>query len=223
MTPTGAQLNHWARFKQVARRADLGIQAANLTAQNLVLAINYAKTVAQPISPAVHTELKKLQQLNQQNAKLKQAINGVEIDELGVRFRGNEMDILVVPGTSEDIWAKYQQFGWLVLVAGIVIGASVVTVIAALITGYIEADAKLSSMTDELDAQFCIDPNSAECKDWEALKQREGYAQRNNLISQLKSEANSLPSSVGKIASSIGLALIPVAIIVLGWAWGKGR
>lgn len=216
---TTAQAQRWAQFKLMAKRLDFELQAANLRGQNFVLASNYAASIGAAVPP--RALLDELTRINQTNERLKEAIIGVELGDLGLRFRGNEIDIMAPPDANADLLAKYPQFGISHILIGIAIGAALVTAVAAYITRTTEIESKLSVLTDEMDSHFCADESSAECHGWQDLKNRENFEERKNLIDRAKDAAKDFPDNLANIAQSIATILIPIAVIVVAYMWGK--
>lgn len=223
MRPNAAQIRQWESFKQVAKRADLEIRATSLEVQNLALAVQFAKSKNIPINVDMPQIIAQTQDIAKINKRLKEAIIGVEVEDLGLRFRSNDIDIMAPAGTSPDMVNKYQLAGWIVIAVGIVIGMSIIAYMAALRQQNDELHAKVSVLVDEVDAQLCADPGSDLCKEWTETKQRERFLERQNLIDSLTQDASGLPDAVVKIGGALTGVLIPIAIIAIAYAWSKGK
>lgn len=213
--PTGAQVALWERFKQVAKRADLEIRANKLRAVNLALGVQFAKRKGIPLNVDAAGLLEQVKRIDAKNERLKNVIMAVELEELGLRFVNNDIDIMAHPGTSPDLVAKYQLSGWPIIVAGIVVVTVVIGWLAALRQQNAELESKLSASIDDVDALLCGDPGSDNCKEWNQIKAQNRYDERESMIAMLGQAAKNFPDTVKKIAS-IGLAIvIPLAIIYM--------
>ena len=218
MKPTAAQVALWNRFKQVAKRADLEIRANKLRAVNLALGVQFAKRnqIALPFDAV--PLLEQMKRIDAKNERLKRTIMAVELEELGLRFRNNDIDIMAHPGTSPDVVAKYQLSGWPIIIAGIVVVTVVIAWLAALRQQNAEIGPKLSGMVDDVDSLLCGDPADPKCVEWNKIKEQNKYHERENLIDSIEKAAKQFPDTVKKVAG-IGLAVvIPLAIIYMAFA-----
>lgn len=222
MRPNAAQIRQWESFKTVAKRADLEIRATGLEVQNLALAVQFAKSKNIPINVDMPQIIAQTQDIAKINKRLKEAIIGVEVEDLGLRFSNNDIDIMAPAGASPDMVNKYE-LGWIVIAVGIVIGMSIIAYMAALRQQNAELHAKVSVLVDETDTMLCADPNSDLCKEWTETKQRERFLERQNLIDSLTQDAAGLPDAVVKIGGALTGVLIPIAIIAIAWAWSKSK
>lgn len=222
MIPNAAQIRQWESFKTVAKRADLEIRATGLEVQNLALAVQFAKSKNIPINVDMPQIIAQTQDIAKINKRLKEAIIGVEVEDLGLRFSNNDIDIMAPAGASPDMVNKYE-LGWIVIAVGIVIGMSIIAYMAALRQQNSELHAKVSVLVDETDTMLCADPNSDLCKEWTETKQRERFLERQNLIDSLTQDAAGLPDAVVKIGGALTGVLIPIAIIAIAWAWSKSK
>jgi hypothetical protein len=221
LKPTAAQVALWERFKQVAKRADLEIRANKLRAVNLVLGVQFAARKQIPLNFDVTGLLEQMKRVDAKNERLKNVIMAVELEELGLRFVNNDIDIMAHPGTNPDVVAKYQLSGWPIIVAGIVVATVVIGWLAALRQQNAELESKLSASIDDVDALLCGDPGSDTCKEWNQIKAQNKYDERENMIDTLGKAAENFPDTVKKIAS-IGLTvIIPLAIIYLAAAMDR--
>ncbi len=213
--PTAAQVALWNRFKQVAKRADLEIRANKLRAENLALGVQFAKRNQIPLKFDAPVLLEEMQRIAAKNERLKNTIMAVELEELGLRFRNNDIDIMAHPGTSPDVIAKYQLSGWPIIVAGIVVAAVVIGWLSALRQQNAEIAPKLTGMVDDVDALLCGDPNDPKCIEWNQIKKQNKYHERENLIDSLEKAAKEFPDTVKKVAG-ISLAIVlPLAVVAL--------
>lgn len=223
MKPTAAQVALWNRFKLVAKRADLEIRANKLRAVNLALGVQFASRnqIALPFHAV--PLLAQMKHIDAQNERLKTTIMAVELEELGLRFRNNDIDIMAHPGTSPDVIAKYQLSGWPIIVAGIVVVTVVIAWLAAERQKNAEIGPKLSGMVDDVDSLLCGDPADPKCVEWVKIKEQNKYHERENLIDSLEQAAKKFPDTVKKVAS-MGLAIIvPLAIIYMAFAMDRNR
>lgn len=217
--PSPGQLEIWQSFKAVFARADLEVNITSWTAENCAMAVQFAHS--KNLAPTVDITglLSELQAVRGRREKLKEAILGVELEKLGLRFQGGDIDLMAESGTSGDVVAHYQLTGWHIILAGIVVGGAIIAYMAALRHQNHELHGKLSGITDDMNALLCGDSSSALCAEWEAAREQNGYNQRENMIDQAQAAADALPDVVKK-AASWGLSIgIPLALVAAVFLW----
>lgn len=222
--PTQQQIDIWESFKAVSQRCHLEVQACKLRAENCALAVSFAKTKGLAANVDVQSLVAGARQVEKRDEQLKETTLGVELGELGLRFRGRDFDIMAPSGTPPDVYAKYQLTGWPIIVAGIVVGAAAIAWLSATRQSNHELSGKLSALTDEMDATLCADPSSPTCAEWIDTKEREGFNRRENLIDQLDRASEGLPNVVKTIGAGLhwGLTLVLIGAAAV-FIWDRKR
>lgn len=208
--PTSKELALWDKAQAIAKRVNLLSYIVKLQYRNILLTHQFAVdnqiVLNEPTLP--DTEKIMLEALTEIE-KLKDVMCEVNQLELGVRLStsGEDLDIIDPSQTSLS-------FGWIIPV---IIGS---VIVAGIIARWAYLEIEVSEVTDDYngilsrsDKFICgSDPNSEQCKKWEAQKQSNGYQKRETLIGSAKGALKAIGSGA-KTGLGAGLALaIPVAL-----------
>ena len=222
---TPAQLGVWQSYQAVARRLDLEVKTMMLELEQLKtlhdfktrkgLTVNF-----DPIQIAADAKT-----VFDKNEKLKTVIFAINTNELGLRFRGNELDVMAPAGTTDDQITPYHlSAALLVIVIGVVVATSIIAYMAALRQQNYELHRKVSTLVDVGDSMLCADSSSPQCEEWKQEKEREGWNRRENVIDQTKQQLAGLPDKVKTLAQGLGIGFAVAAVAVAGFLlWDKKK
>lgn len=220
--PTQAQVAFWDAFKQVARRAALETQSTMLEFEQLKTLYAFRQSKGMPVGFDPVAIAAQAKTVYDRGEKLKNSISGVELGTLGLRFGSGEIDIMAPPGTSDDVIANYALNGWPIIIAGIVVGGSIIAWLSASRQQASELGGKLSALKDDGDSLMCADPSSQLCAEWTKAKELSGYERRENVIDQIEQQAAALPDAVKKFSAGLGVGVAVAAVAVAGYLlWAK--
>ena len=222
--PTAAQIEVWESFKLVAQRHQIETNIASKLAENAALAVGFAQSKGKAQNVSIAPIVAEVRRLERNAQNLTKIVMDVDLGKLGLRFRGRDFDVMSPSGTPADQLTQYQLSGWPIIVVGIVVAAGIITWLAAERQRGDECCGKLSALTDEMDAMLCSDPNSSDCREWTAAKEREGFNERKNLIDTWRQMAAGLPEVVKTLGGGLHLALTVAligAVVVFAWQGKK--
>jgi hypothetical protein len=160
--------------------------------------------------PEIMQWINAVSDLQSRDIRIQRTIGDVELERLGLRESGDDIDIMAPPGTTDDELSQYRDLGWIPIAIGVVV---VIGVLAMLYHEHQEANElrkKYKPLYDLANDKLRGDPQ------WEEKKRSVEFARRKSTWERLETAAKSL---VG--GAKIGIAIaIPIAILVL-WSWLK--
>lgn len=215
------QQRRWDLYKESIRNNDLIVQANGIRERMCRVASAFANANG-IIFPLDATIFEKLELSKKSVNRAKRLIDAVEKEVLGLRFTKDDIDIMAPPGMTDDEIAEYQNMGWILIVAGIVV---VTGVIAHSLWVQSENDKLRDQMDNVLyaaDGKFCKDPASDLCQKWLEKKKAEQFEPRKGTIAAIESGITNVAEKLKKGAKTItsGLKIgLMVGIPLLLWSW----
>lgn len=220
--PTQAQIKTWESFKAVAKRSDLEIRAAMLRFKQVQTLHRFLTERGMPIWFDVEQLAAEARFVYNRNERIKKCIEQVELGRFGLRFERGEIDIMAPPGTTSDEIAPYQFRGFPIIIIGAVVAYAIIEIIADQRQKAYDTYRKASNIVAHGDEQLCADPNSQQCRDWEAVKAENNFEEQNSNIGGLFDDAKEWPTTVKNwlkgAAGGLAIAAIAVAAFLL---WSK--
>jgi hypothetical protein len=215
--PTQAQIRTWLSIKDVAKRCDIEIRAMQERFKQVQIYHAFCTSKNLPITFDARALSSEALQVYDRNERLKKAIGAVELEKFGLRFRGNEVDIMAPPGTTGDEIGPYQLTGWPIIIVGVVVVYAVIEIIADQRQRAYDTYRKASNIVEHGDAQLCADPTSQTCADWRAVKAENSFEEQNGNIAGLFDEAKDWPEKVKNWFKAAGSGIAFAAVIVAGY------
>lgn len=213
------QQKQWDRYKKSVKNNELIVEANAIRSKMAMVAMNYAgqHQIHLPYNSEWDAKLALLRKALNRSKRL---IDAVASETLGIRFVGDDIDIMAPAGMSDDEIAEYQTLGWILIAVGIVVVASVIAHSLWVQKQNEELRVKFNNLLYVADNKFCANPESNICKNWINRKKQENFTARKGTIEMLEDGIVSIGQTIKK-GAGIGLM---IAIPLLAWAYfGKRR
>jgi hypothetical protein len=211
MSFTEAQLAKWDNIVATARAINLRVKAAAIGARNIAAIVQIGRRHGIELGDSV-AYLSTVQQLQAKDDKYQRIINAVLTEELGIRFRGGEIDIMAPADSTDDELIQYQGLG----IAGIVIGIVIVFGAVAFGAHFFMESTKIAKrnklLVKQSKRQLCADPDSDECEELETFLASDEYQDTQSLYDSAMEAADDAGELIrGGLHWGVALA-IPVAL-----------
>lgn len=142
-------------------------------------------------------------------AALRRAVRNVEDRLWGARWTGKDFDV-IEPGQSlEGLFIP------VAIGAGVLAFGGLMARLFYLENETDEINAKYNALIETTDRQFCADPSSPLCSEWQIEKEVSGYQKNKTFADSIKSAAVTVGSGLGK-----GL-MIALPVLALAFVWGR--
>lgn len=204
---TAAELAKWDKLVKIARAINLRTQAAALGVRNVAAAVGIAQQHGIDL-PESTAQISTVQQLQQKDVKFQNIMGAVEVEDLGVRFKGGDLDIMAFPGTTDDELIQYQGLG----LVGIVIGVVIVSGAIAFGAHFFMESTKIAKRNKALERRNDELLTGEALEDWQEFKASPEYTDNQSLYDDMM-EAADEAGDIIRTGSQWGIALaIPLAL-----------
>lgn len=219
---TPAQSRQWGKVVKSSAALNMRTKALGIRAKNLIDAVNIAREGGVDLS-GITDYLVSVDVAQQKDSKLQLAIGAVMTGDLGVRFRGGDIDIMAPPGTSDDELAQYHGFGIVMIVIGIVVVASIAWTLATRHDENKLLKRKYDKAIREADSIICANPSSPMCQKWTEKKRSVEHMKRKTAFERLENGAQSIMSSIVSGSKwGVALAIPLIVLFVSNWLKRSG-
>lgn len=218
---TAAQTRQWGKVVKSATALNMRNKALGFRAKNLIDIFNIARQGGVDL-PRVTEYLQAIHTEQDLDRKIQLAIGAVMTHDLGIRFRGGDIDIMAPPGTSDDELAQYQGLGVVLILTGIVVVASIAWTLAKRHDQVKLIQAKYIPLIRYCENVICADPTSDMCRKYMQHKQSIDFKSREYAARQSENGADTIMNTL-HTGVKWGIAIaIPLIVIFLSSAIKKG-
>jgi hypothetical protein len=204
---TTAEMAKWDKLVKIARAINLRTQAAAVGARNISAAVDIGRQHGITL-PGSAEQLADVADLQERDDKLQHIIGAVEMEELGLRFTRGDIDIMALPGATDEELAQYRGFG----LVGIIIGIVIVAGAIALGVHFFMESTKIAKRNKILERRNDELLSGQALTDWQQYRQSVAYTDNQSFYEDLMETAD----EAGKIirtSSQWGIALaIPLGL-----------
>lgn len=209
------QVEKWERFKLLADRLHLSMKAQNLLAQNVTVAVNFARLHGVETSYNFEKLEKKRYQLQKLSDRMQRLIIDVESEKLGLRFHDGDFDILAPAHTPKEELQSYREFGWILITIGAVIVIGTLAHALLVIDENEVLRRDYNKLLEETNEKFCENPESSLCKSWLNKKEQSGFYKRESTVEKIQTAVSEIGTKIKK-GAGIGMAIaIPLAVFLI--------
>jgi len=206
------EISKWAEVRKRFQRTSDKTLSNSLYHQNLVTAARFAQDHELPFDDAGLDVLeRRMIAAGQALLNIKTLCRMVEDNAAGIQIRNGDIDIMVPSKKPAFQGAGFEGFMIPLIVAGVVALAGVIGRLIYLEKETDEIGGKYNQLLERTDSEFCKNPESQTCVDWQAEKVDTGF-EKNKTI------GDTLREGFQKVSGGLGAGLllaIPVAAYLL--------
>ena len=214
----------WNKFRRNVQ-ISVNLQALNqLFIKRLNIAYSFAQIWGVSIPQSYVDEyqaFKKAANENRINSQFLAKLSAwVETGELGLKFFGNDFDIVAPPGLNEDELTYYRTggfgaFPWIAIAIAALIFGSAVGASVHLWKENRKLTKRLKIVLDHADKELCKDKNSNQCKAWEDRKKEADWVENESLSDSIKKNLAKLGEKIGTGLQYGAMIALPLIVLYL--------